>query len=273
MTDAGELKIFKVLNLGAGVQSSAMLLMCCHGVLPKPDVVIFADTQCERTYTYDWLKTLEEEASEAGMEIHRTTAGNMELDCYARIEGTRKSYANPPFFNTNKQGELGRIHKQCTRDYKIYPVERLIKKLCGLQPRSHWPKDIKVEQWIGFTTDERKRCQPSLKQWNYTVWPLIEDLDMSRQNCITWLEEHGYPVPVRSSCFFCPNRRNEEWLVMKVKYPDEFDKACAFDERIRSGIPYMDSEVFLHRSLKPLRDVDFYMADQFEFMGCEVCGI
>ena len=37
----------RILSLGAGVQSSAVLLMSCDGVLPKLDCAIFADTGWE----------------------------------------------------------------------------------------------------------------------------------------------------------------------------------------------------------------------------------
>ena len=36
--------VLNVLSLGAGVQSSTLLLMSCRGVLPKLDAAIFADT-------------------------------------------------------------------------------------------------------------------------------------------------------------------------------------------------------------------------------------
>jgi 3'-phosphoadenosine 5'-phosphosulfate sulfotransferase (PAPS reductase)/FAD synthetase len=51
----------RVLSLGAGVQSSVMLLMADRGLLgEKPDVAIFADTQWEPKEIYEhleWLKT------------------------------------------------------------------------------------------------------------------------------------------------------------------------------------------------------------------------
>ena len=34
----------RVLSLGAGVQSTALLLMMIHGEIPKADAVIFSDT-------------------------------------------------------------------------------------------------------------------------------------------------------------------------------------------------------------------------------------
>jgi len=50
----------QVLSLGAGVQSSAMLLMACHGeITPRPDVAIFSDTHAEPDAVYKWLDWLE----------------------------------------------------------------------------------------------------------------------------------------------------------------------------------------------------------------------
>ena len=45
-----------VISLGAGVQSSTMALMANEGLIdPMPDCAIFADTQNEPQYIYDYL--------------------------------------------------------------------------------------------------------------------------------------------------------------------------------------------------------------------------
>lgn len=53
---------FTVLSLGAGVQSTAMLIMSNLGLYdcPRADVAIFADTGDEPQYVYDHLKKLRE---------------------------------------------------------------------------------------------------------------------------------------------------------------------------------------------------------------------
>ena len=48
-----------VASLGAGVQSSCLVLMAKHGELdPMPDVAIFADTKAEPRWVYEWLDLL-----------------------------------------------------------------------------------------------------------------------------------------------------------------------------------------------------------------------
>jgi 3'-phosphoadenosine 5'-phosphosulfate sulfotransferase (PAPS reductase)/FAD synthetase len=67
----------KVLSLGAGVQSTTVLLMSCRGVLPKLDAAVFADTRWEPTEVYDHLDWLTEEAAKAGIPVHRVTNGDL----------------------------------------------------------------------------------------------------------------------------------------------------------------------------------------------------
>lgn len=65
--------MLRIVNLGAGVQSSAMSSMALHGEFGEvPDAAIFADTTYEPAYVYEWLDFLKEEASRLrpGFEIH-----------------------------------------------------------------------------------------------------------------------------------------------------------------------------------------------------------
>src|SRR5271170_6914244 len=56
---------FTYLSLGAGVQSTAMLIMSALGLqgCPKADVAIFADTGDEPAWLYDHLETLKKWSS------------------------------------------------------------------------------------------------------------------------------------------------------------------------------------------------------------------
>ena len=48
--------MINILNLGAGVQSTALLLMSIKGELPKLDYAIFSDTGWEPKKVYDNLE-------------------------------------------------------------------------------------------------------------------------------------------------------------------------------------------------------------------------
>jgi hypothetical protein len=60
----------RVLSLGAGVQSSVLLLMSCRGVLPRLDHAVFADTGWEPAGVYAHLDWLRGEAEAAGIPLH-----------------------------------------------------------------------------------------------------------------------------------------------------------------------------------------------------------
>ena len=77
----------------------------------------------------------------------------------------------------------------------------------------------------------------------------------SRDDCRTWLAAH-YPernIP-RSSCLGCPFHSNAEWRHVKKNH-EEWADVIEVDRAIRH-VEGMRGEVFLHRSGKPLEDVD-----------------
>ena len=71
-----------------------------------------------------------------------------------------------------------------------------------------------------------------------------------------WLKTNGYPEAPRSACTFCPYHKNDYWRCLKNEWPDDFEEACEFDEKIRGGIRGTTDELYLHSDLIPLREVD-----------------
>lgn len=259
-----------VLSLGAGVQSSTLALMAAAGeITPMPDCAIFADTGSEPAKVYEWLDWLE---SRLPFPVYRITAGNLGGDILATIAHGSRS-ARAPFF-TNTDGKEGMFPRQCTSDYKIHPIERKVRELLGAAPRRTAPKGTHAEVWKGISTDESHRASPSKIKYMTSRFPLIE-LRMSRLHCLEWMEAHGYPKPPRSACTFCPYHDDRYWLDMKNGSPREFAQVVEFDARIRKGLPGVKGEAFLHRTLKPLGEVEFIESDQMDLFGCAagVCGV
>ena len=59
----------RCLSLGAGIQSSTVLLLACEGVIPRFDVALFADTGWEPKAVYEHLDWLEDKATQGGIPI------------------------------------------------------------------------------------------------------------------------------------------------------------------------------------------------------------
>lgn len=82
----------RVLSLGAGVQSSVLLLMSARGLLPRLDAAVFADTKWEPRAVYEHLGWLE---AEAGVPLIRTDNGrSLKQDTIDGVNNAgRKGYA------------------------------------------------------------------------------------------------------------------------------------------------------------------------------------
>jgi hypothetical protein len=243
----------RILSLGAGVQSSTILLMACKGLLPKPDAAIFADTGWETMATYQHLEWLKREAAKHGVPVIVVDNGNLRdltIGSHVRIRQGKRS-ASMPLFTKSLCGDVGILRRQCTYDYKITPIKRQIRQMLGIKSRCVAPKDC-VEQWIGISTDEAHRIFSRQKsRESVLTYPLLS-LNMSRYDCMVWLKQNYNITVPKSSCVGCPYHSQNEWKALSV---DEFSDACLFDEEIRrkGGVR---GDLFVHRSCVPLSEVD-----------------
>lgn len=278
----------KILSLGAGVQSTTVLLMSCKGELPKLDCAIFADTGWEPKSVYDHFDWLKPYSESQGIPVHIVKAGDLRADALvSQVRGklnkedgkVTSRWASIPMFTLSPEGKKGMIRRQCTSEYKIFPVEKFIKReILGLKPRQRAPKEPVVELWMGISSDEKQRARVSKLAWQDFHYPLITEKNMSRWHCLQWLQENypGRDIP-RSACIGCPYHSDEEWRKLRDESPEEFEDACQFDEmmRERGG---MRGKLYLHRECVPLREVDLDSAEdkgQMSFsqecMG--MCGV
>jgi hypothetical protein len=247
------------ISLGAGVQSSTMALMAAAGeIAPMPTAAVFADTQAEPKSVYVWLDWLEKQLP---FPVVRVTSGSLEdAAIRTRISKKGKLYNTTklPVFTQSQTGKVGIIGmRNCTADFKIVPVLKESRKI-GNVPRGC--KEVKIIQWIGISLDEALRMKDSRVPWMQNRWPLI-DARMTRADCLRWMESHRFPKPPRSACVFCPFHNTSEWRRLKTDEPEEFKRACEFEaklqaSRLQANSPTL-STMFLHRSCKPLADVDF----------------
>lgn len=252
--------MLRVLSLGAGVQSTTVLLMSCRGVLPKLDAAVFADTRWEPAAVYRHLDWLTAEAAKYGIPVHRVTAGNLREDALEfrqnRAASDGKRYASMPVYIANPDGTGGIVRRQCTSEYKIIPVERFVRRtLLGLKPKQRAPENA-VEHWFGISAEEFSwRGRTSTNHWQTFRYPLVFDVvsptanelfprGYDRQDCLNWMESHA------------------------CQFDDDMRKLERPSNRGLDGVPY------LHRSLVPLRQVQFKDAKGSWSAECGgVCGV
>jgi hypothetical protein len=262
--------LLRVLSLGAGVQSTALLLLAAaptrHGHPPLVDHVIFADTGWEPAAVYAHLDRLTREVADpAGLAVHRVSSGNIRTD----VLDPGHRFASMPLYVANPDGTRGLARRQCTSEYKLKPILRKVRELLGAPWRKDGvpgrvPKGRWAEQWIGISADESHRALSSGARVAYARarYPLLEpriSQGLTRADCQAINTAAGFGDTPKSACVGCPFHSNAQWRKMRDCSPSEWANAVEFDTAIRSGSARaiatgtpLRGHMYLHRSLVPL---------------------
>lgn len=263
----GEDVRLRVISLGGGVQSTAMVLMAREGLFnPAPDCAIFLDLGWELPATYANIWRL---AELSRMPLYIEPAGNIREDLLAGAADRSRKVYSPPVFTVGPEGQRAQIGRDCTNHYKIQGIAHVIRRLLGVPEGRHcrW----RVEMWLGITTDEAHRLNNNSPYgWIQNRFPLVE-LGMSRTDCEKWLLGHGYEVPPKSACIGCPFKPNRDWAAMKRDDPDAFAQAVEVDEAIRGGFNSLSGPFYLHQKRQPLVQIQFDASDRGGW-GAECSG-
>lgn len=183
----------RIVSFGGGSNSTAVLInMVKHQLVP--DAILFADTGGEHPHTYRFIKELNEWLiSKNFPQIitlkYKTKNGvelTLEQDC----------------LNNKTIPPIAFGWKTCSQKFKISPIEKYIKQ--------KYPND-KIQIWVGFDADEKRRMKDNPNKNFENYYPLIE-WEWNRDKCIEEIKKAGLTLPGKSSCFFCPNMKKHEIL-------------------------------------------------------------
>jgi hypothetical protein len=230
----------RVLSLGAGVQSTTVLLLSLAKIVSPFDAVIFADTGDEPAEVYRHLERLQ-----ALTPVEVVSAGRLS-------DAVAGRFMPVPLY---RDGGIGQ--RQCTYQYKLRPIRARLRAL-GFE---------QVDLSVCISIDEIERAKDSGRKWCRNVFPLL-DLGWSRRDCLTYLADHWpHPVP-RSACVYCPLKGDREWLDLRENHPDDWAAAVAFDEAARRF-------GYVHRSERPLAEAILRPEDAGQLtLECEgMCGV
>lgn len=257
------LEPLEVLSLGAGVQSTTLLILAAEGRIGPLDAAIFSDTGWEPAAVYEHLDRIDREiAQPAGIPIYRVGEGNIRRDAL----DPEHRFASMPLFVKNQDGGDGMIRRQCTSEYKLKPIKTKTRDLLGYPRPARIPKGVYTNTWIGISKDEIERAKDSDVGYMRNSFPLL-DLEGSatgrtgwtRSDCLRYLRSRGYGQTPKSACVGCPFHGNRQWREMRDERPEEFADAVEFDRAIRAGNARANEdgspllgEAFLHRSRLPL---------------------
>jgi hypothetical protein len=236
----------EIFSSGGGTQSAAITALIVQGRLPRPDVVIIADTGYEKSTTWEYLDAvIRPELSKIGLEVHRVGRG---WGSNAPILG--KTILMPMFTN-QVNGAIGKFSGLCSDKWKVRPRDRYIRRVIGI-PRGQ------QKTWIGFSLEESRRAMRMMLGDEYKRglirFPLIHDVPLRREQAISIVQQMGWPTPPRSACYMCPNMREDEWRDIS---PEELAQAGELERELQKHDPH----VWLHKSCQPIESIDFTKPD------------
>jgi hypothetical protein len=239
-----------IISYGGGVQSTAMLVLALDGKLGiDVDAAVFSNVgdDSEHPASLDYVRNVAiPRAAAAGFPVHeigRVLKDGTPETLYGRL---MKSDSRSLDIPVRMPGTGAPGSRSCTADFKIAVIGKWLKA-------NGASKDTPATVCIGISTDEiqrvnRKRAMP----YEAPVYPLI-DLGLNRSNCIKVIADAGWPVPGKSSCYFCPFHRLGTWADMRRDEPELFDKAAALEAVLNERRDKLGKDhVYLTSKSKPL---------------------
>ena len=114
----------------------------------------------------------------------------------------------------------------CTAQLKIKPFERWIESEFG---------DAQIKSYVAIRADEDRDGYISHRPNVEAVYP-FKEAGIGKDDVFRILEEAGVGVPkyyewrTRSGCYFCFFQRKSEWVGLKERHPDLYEKAKQFEK-------------------------------------------
>lgn len=117
----------------------------------------------------------------------------------------------------------------CTRQLKLRPLER-------------WVGEDHAVSYVAIRADEDRTGYLSTKPNIQAVYPFI-DAGMVHTDVMQILNDSGVGLPkyyewrTRSGCYFCFFQRKAEWVQLRDRHPDLYEKAKLYEKTAEEGQP------------------------------------
>ena len=257
---------YKAFSFGAGVQSTALMLLIKHepeklleAVGHLPEIAYFADTGAEPEATHNHLKKLQDYGLPLPLKI--VNNGSILIGTLKSGEVTPKPTDRTfaPYYIKNPDGKKSMLTRKCTTDFKVTPIEKQMRLDAGYKKGQRIPA-LATSLWLGISIDEADRMKVNKTKWVQNIYPLIE-LGMDRQQCQDICIKYNMKAP-KSRCFFCPYIR--DWENFRRENPRDYQKAIDFDKSLREGRhPKLKGTPYIHERLMPLHEaIEFNIAER-----------
>ena len=183
------------------MNTTALMILLIKKRMPL-DEAVFADTGAELPETYHNVKLAENYLGRRGipMTIVRSKNGTLYDTCVRR------------------KVVPSQIWRWSTRDYKVTPIHAHYRSL-----KSH------IFEYLGIAYDEIERMKENKMPYITSLFPLIDE-KLSRQDCIDIITKEGFPIPIKSGCYFCPFNTDGRWEYIWKHHRRRFANAMSLEE-------------------------------------------
>src|SRR6266480_309658 len=190
-----------ILSYGGGVNTTALMILLIKKQMPL-DEAVFADTGAELPETYKNVRLAKRYLGSRGSPL------------------TVVNSKNGTLFETCKKRQVipSQIWRWSTRDYKITPIRAYYRSL-----GSH------IHEYLGIAYDEVDRMKLSVDPKVTSDFPLVDE-KMTRDDCVRLIENAGFPVPIKSGCYFCPFNTVDRWHYVWQNHRDLYNRAVRLEE-------------------------------------------
>ncbi|HSE46369.1 MAG TPA: hypothetical protein VLA89_13670, partial [Gemmatimonadales bacterium] len=214
--------VIRAISYGGGVQSTALLVLAAKREIDFP-LAMFSNVgdDSEHPATLEYFHEVARPYAEKNgielVELRKRPRGK-ERTLYQELTNPDSRSIGIPV----RMGSGAPGRRNCTVQYKINRIAS------HLKVRGASAEDQAVLA-LGISIDEFHRMKTTTGiAWEVFEYPLI-DLRLSRDDCERIIREAGLPVPPKSSCWFCPFKRLDQWKDMKQHEPDLFEKSVELE--------------------------------------------
>ena len=185
------------LSFGGGVNSVAMMLLMLDEGWDFE--AVFVDHGCDWPETYSYVEML----TERGYSI-------------TILKPNVQGHSNLYDFCWDRHIIPSRMNRWCTDKFKHRQTSAYMEKPCFV--------------CIGFDKGEEHRATITHFKGQENRFPLIER-EMTRKDCIDFIQICGLPLPVKSGCWFCPYQPVREFRKLRMHHPELYCQAKALEDR------------------------------------------
>jgi 3'-phosphoadenosine 5'-phosphosulfate sulfotransferase (PAPS reductase)/FAD synthetase len=240
---------FTVITCGAGLNFTALITEWHRREMPRPDLIIFADTGSERARTYQHIVVVNNWLMSIGYpEITVVFVKDKESQNQVKLhELCLKTKTLPaPAFG----------FKSCSMRFKVEQVDKFLNNYAP--SKSIWGKfrklseiKNKITRIVGFDFGEGHRTYNADCDKYDVVYPLV-DWEIDREDCEEIVANSQLPLPIKSSCYMCPNMKSREIVEMAKNEPEALNAALKVEDAFLSS----DNAKGRYVSVEILRRID-----------------